>query len=121
MTTFFPISLLFGVYVNVNGDIDEVTGVTEPSPFSVIVTLVVPPPKVLPLTVTGVVAHVLPLVLLSETVGGFTHCPDTSDEINKKRLTKRKTLVIFFLNNIDGKLRIYYNISVVNNDKYALL
>jgi hypothetical protein len=31
------------------------------------------PPKVLPLTVTGVVPHVLPVVALSVTVGGLTH------------------------------------------------
>jgi hypothetical protein len=93
--TFFPISLLFGVYVNANGDFDAVVGVTEPLPFCVIVTFVALPPKVLPLTVTAVVPHVLPLVLLNETVGGFTHCPNPPMEINKKRLTKRTTLVIF--------------------------
>ena len=54
-----------------------VAGFTVPAPFSVIVTLVALPPKVLPLTVTGVVPHVLPLMLLSVTVGGFTHPHDT--------------------------------------------
>jgi len=46
-------------------------GITVPPPFSVIVTLVVLPPKVLLLTVTAVVPHVLPVILLSVTVGGL--------------------------------------------------
>jgi hypothetical protein len=53
------------------------TGLTDPEPFSVIVTLVAPPLKVLPLTVTGVVPHVLPLVLLKATAGGFVQPHDT--------------------------------------------
>ena len=52
-------------------------GFTDPEPFSVIVTLVAPPLKVLPLTVTGVVPHALPLVLLKVTAGGFAHPHDT--------------------------------------------
>ena len=44
-------------------------GLTVPAPFSVIVTLVALPPKVLPLTVTGVEPQVFPMVLLKETVG----------------------------------------------------
>lgn len=36
-------------------------GFKVPVPFEVIVTLVAVPPKVLPLTVTGVVLQVLPL------------------------------------------------------------
>ena len=94
--TVFPTSPFLGVYVNVNGDVLFEAGFTEPSPFSVIVTFVARPPKVLPLTVTGVVRHVLPLMLLSTTVGPFTHpvtCPNPLIEINKIRLTKRKTLV----------------------------
>jgi len=71
--TLFPMSLLFGVYVNANGDFDAELGLTEPEPFSVIVTFVALPPNVLSLTVTGVVPHVLPLGLLKVTVGGFTH------------------------------------------------
>jgi len=52
-------------------------GLTVPVPFSVIVTPVALPPKVLPLTVTGVVPHVFPLMLLSASVGGFVHPHDT--------------------------------------------
>ena len=46
-------------------------GITVPPPLSVIVTLVALPPKVLLLTVTAVVPHVPPEVLLSVTVGGL--------------------------------------------------
>jgi hypothetical protein len=88
-------SAFLGVYVNVNGDFEAEFGLTEPEPFSVIVTFVALPPKVLPVTVTGVVVHVLPSVLLSVRVGGFTHCPDNSIEINKKMPTKRDIRVIF--------------------------
>ena len=86
--TLFPMSLLFGVYVNANGDAVAVTGLTVPVPFSDMVTIVALPPKVLPLIVTDVIPHVLPLVLLSLTVGPFTHCPGVSIEINKKRITQ---------------------------------
>jgi hypothetical protein len=55
--------------VNANGLALDVAGLTVPAPFSDIVTLVALPPKVFPLTVTGVVPHVLPLMLLSVTVG----------------------------------------------------
>jgi len=48
-------------------------GLTVPEPFSVIVTFVALPPKVLPDTVTGVRPHVFPKVLLRDTVGLFTH------------------------------------------------
>jgi hypothetical protein len=44
-------------------------GLTVPVPFSVIVTLVALPPKVLPLTVTGDVPHVFPLLIFNVTVG----------------------------------------------------
>ena len=54
-----------------------VNGLTVPAPFSVIDTLVALPPKVLPFTVTGVVPHVLPLMLVSITAGGFAHPHDT--------------------------------------------
>jgi len=63
--------------VNENGFVPVVNGLTVPAPFSVIVTLVALPPKLLPLTVTAVVPHVLPLLLLSETAGGFAHPHDT--------------------------------------------
>jgi hypothetical protein len=68
-----------------------VVGVTEPSPFSVSVTFVAPPPNLLPLIVTDVNPQVLPLVLLKVTVAGFTHCPDPSLEINVRRQATRKT------------------------------
>lgn len=51
---------------------DEV-GETEPPPFSVMVTLVALPPKVLPLTVTAVTPHVLPEVAARVRRGGLTH------------------------------------------------
>jgi len=117
ISTFFPLSPLFGVYVNANGDFLSEAGLTEPVPLAVIVTFVAPPPKVLPLTVTAVVPHVLPLVLVNVTVGGLTHCPHKSIEITKKRLTKRITLVIFFMNNIDRKLQKYCVIRVILQPK----
>lgn len=43
-----------------------------PAPFSVTVTNVALPPKVFPLTVIGAIPHVLPLVLLKDSVGEFT-------------------------------------------------
>jgi hypothetical protein len=46
-------------------------GVTTPPPFSVIVTLVALPPKVLPLTVTAMMPHVLPAVDPSVRSGGL--------------------------------------------------
>lgn len=55
----------------------EDAGLTVPEPFSVIVIPVALPPKVLPLTVTGVIPHVLPLMLLNVNVGGFIHPHDT--------------------------------------------
>jgi hypothetical protein len=48
-----------------------------PDPFVVIVTFVALPPNVLPLTVTGAVPQVLPLILLSVRDGPFTHPQDT--------------------------------------------
>ena len=63
--------------MNVKGDTSDVVGLNAPAPFSVIVMLVALPPKVLPFTVTGVMLQVLPLLLLSVTVGGFAHPHDT--------------------------------------------
>lgn len=57
----------------------EDRGVTDPDPFSVIVTDVALPPKVFPETVTGVVPHVLPLAALSKTTGGFSHPHETGN------------------------------------------
>jgi hypothetical protein len=63
--------------VNANGCVVDVAGFTVPAPFSVIETFVALPPKVFPLTVTGVKPHVEPLLVLSVTAGGFTHPHDT--------------------------------------------
>jgi hypothetical protein len=77
ISTVLPASPAEGVYVKANGLKSVTEGVTIPAPFSVIVTLVALPPNELPLMVTGVALHVLPLVLLSETAGGFAHVHDT--------------------------------------------
>ena len=58
--------------MKVNGDAFEDTGVTVPTPFSVIVTLVALPPKVLPLTVTAVMPQVLPVTAPNVSNGGLT-------------------------------------------------
>lgn len=83
--TLRPASSASGVYVKLNGDDPAEDGVSEPLPFSVNVTLVAIPSKVLSPTVTEVVPHVLPLVLFKVSVG---HCPDVIIGINKRRLTK---------------------------------
>jgi hypothetical protein len=56
--------------------VDE-DGLTEPEPFFVIVTDVALPPKVLPLTVKAFVPQVVPLMLLSDTVGEFVQPHET--------------------------------------------
>lgn len=61
-----------------NGVVADPAGFTVPAPFSVIVTLVVLPPKLLVVTVIGAVPQVDPLTLLSVTVGPLTHPHDTS-------------------------------------------
>jgi hypothetical protein len=73
----FPASEIAGVYTKANGVVLVEAGITVPPPFSVIVTPVALPPKVLLLTVTDVVSHVLPAVLLSVTVGGLIHPHET--------------------------------------------
>jgi hypothetical protein len=78
-------------------------GVNTPVPFSLKVTLVALPPNVFPLIVIGVVPQVVPLVLVSESVG---HCPFPAIEINKIKLTKRR--------NLDISLRRTLDISFVN-------
>ena len=77
MITVLPPSAAVGVYIKENGDTLADVGVTEPSPFSVIVTLVAVPPKVFPITVTAVIPQVLPVLLLRVTVGGLIHPHDT--------------------------------------------
>src|SRR5450759_5422858 len=76
MTTVLPASPAAGVYVKVNGDEPEEAGLTEPDPFSVIVTEVALV-NVFPLTVTGEVPQVFPLMLLKVIEGPFTHPHDT--------------------------------------------
>lgn len=70
--TFSPRSPFFGVYVNVNGDDVTNDGLTEPLPFSVMVTAVALPLKE-PLTVIDDIPQRIPLVSVKEIVG---HCPD---------------------------------------------
>lgn len=72
-TTFFPASAALGVYVNENGDAEAETGETVPAPFSVIVTFVALPPKVLPVTDTTTTPQVLPVEPFSFRVGLFVH------------------------------------------------
>lgn len=94
--TCIPASPIEGVYIIVKGVLELPAGVTLPVPFAVIVTFFALPPNVLPFIVKGTVLHVLPLVLVSVTVGPFTHCPNIPIENNIKRVIKRKTLVISF-------------------------
>ena len=47
-------------------------GLTEPPPFSVMVTLVALPPNEFPVTVTAVIPHVLPVVAPRVSRGGLT-------------------------------------------------
>jgi hypothetical protein len=81
--------------VKEKGEDNDVTGVRTPVPFSDNVTLVAVPPNMFPSTVIGVVPQVIPVTLDSESVG---HCPFPSKEINKIKLTKRRTLVISSVN-----------------------
>jgi len=76
IVTALPASPAAGVYVKANGDVPAVAGVTDPAPFSVIVT-VVALTKVLPITVTGAVPQVEPLMLLRVSAGALTHPHDT--------------------------------------------
>jgi hypothetical protein len=62
--------------VKLKGEVPELPGVTEPAPFSVIVTDVAFV-NVLPLTVTGVIPHVFPPILLRLRAGPFTHPHET--------------------------------------------
>jgi hypothetical protein len=75
--TVLPISCTAGAYVNEKGDELAVDGLTVPEPFSVIVTFVAEPPKILPLTIMGVPPQMFPLVLLKVTVGELMHPHDT--------------------------------------------
>lgn len=73
MTIVLPASSGAGVYENVKGDVPEEDGLSDPAPFSLKVTLVALPPKVLPATVTIVVPHTLPLMELRDRVGELMH------------------------------------------------
>jgi hypothetical protein len=77
IVTVIPASSAAGLYVNEKGDVVTDDGLTVPNPFSVIVTLVAEPPKILPFTTKGVVPQVFPLVLPSVRVGGLMHPHDT--------------------------------------------
>jgi hypothetical protein len=64
IVTVFPLSDDFGEYVKEKGETEVDVGLTEPPPFSEIVTRVALPPKVLPLTVIEDKSHRKPVVLL---------------------------------------------------------
>jgi len=68
-----------GVYSNENGETAEDEGTRVPAPLCVRVTFVALPPKVLPDMVTGAIPHVLPVRLLSVTVGPLTQPHDTEN------------------------------------------
>jgi hypothetical protein len=72
-------------------------GVRVPVPFSVKLTLVAQPLKVLPLIVMAVVPQVVPVVLVSVMT---EDCPFPCIEINKIKLTKRRTRDISSINKI---------------------
>ena len=81
MITVLPPSAAAGVYVNENGDTIDDDGSKVPEPFEVSVTRVAVPLKVLPVTVTAAVPHVLPLRLLNATTGGLLHPHDTEKRV----------------------------------------
>ena len=60
-----------------NGDEEAEAELSDPAPFSAIVTLEALPLKVFPLIVIAVVPQVLPLVLLKVTAGGLAHPHET--------------------------------------------
>jgi hypothetical protein len=82
----FPRSPLAGVYVKEKGEVVAATGVTEPAPFSDMLTCVALPPKVFPDIVIIVNPQVLTLVLLRASVG---HCPKASNEIITRKVISR--------------------------------
>ena len=90
-------SPLFGVYVKVKGLFDTEAGVTDPLPFSVIVTFFALPPNVFPEIVTGVRLQIVPEVLIIVTVGLFVHCPDALTDISINKQTTHNNLFIFLL------------------------
>ena len=68
-------------------------GLTEPEPFSVIVTAVALPPKVLSFTVIAAVPQVLPLLLLSVTAGGFTQ-PHSTEKLSPVEVHPEEFLTV---------------------------
>ncbi len=76
IVTVFPASPAAGVYVNAKGEVPAVAGLTDPAPFSVIVTEVAFV-NVFPDIVTGVSPHVLPLVALRASSGPFAQPHET--------------------------------------------
>jgi len=77
IVTVLPASLIPGLYVKEKGELFILPGLTEPLPFSVTVTCVALPPKVLSLTVIDDVTHVVPSVLLKLSVGLSTQPQST--------------------------------------------
>jgi hypothetical protein len=94
--TVVPSSAGDGVYVKSNGDEPE-AGVIVPDPFDVIVTEVALPENVLPVTVTGEMPHVLPLILPSARAGPFGHPHDTEklDPGVEQPVTVFRTVIIW--------------------------
>ena len=76
IVTGFPSSPDDGVYVKLNGDEPEVPGLTVPLPSCVIVIRVALV-NVFPLTLTAVVPHVFPLMLLRVMAGPLTQPHET--------------------------------------------
>ena len=64
--------------MKVNGDFVIKVGLTDPSPFSEIITDVAEPPKVFPDTVTGVNVHVFPDVSPRVSIASLSHPHVTS-------------------------------------------
>jgi hypothetical protein len=59
--------------VKLNGELLALLIFNVPAPSSDKLTFVALPPNVLPVTVTALLLHVLPLLLLKLTVGGLEH------------------------------------------------
>jgi hypothetical protein len=78
--TFLPPSDAAGVYVKEKGDADTDAGVNIPAPSELRVAPVAEPLNVFPVTVTGVVPQVLPVVLLSVRAGGLAQPQETENK-----------------------------------------
>jgi hypothetical protein len=93
--TVVPSSAGDGVYVKSNADpeVDEIV----PEPLDVIVTDVALPENVLPVTVTGEMPHVLPLILPSASAGPFGHPHDTEklDPDVEQPVTVFETVIVW--------------------------